>query len=187
MDAAPSVRGNRKKSRIILEQPHNALNRSISRGNVMTLNQELDFATLESKIRMTFAGNVAHKTLLKAGHELYKFTQQPLIGDHGVTPWWSSVEPLSSDDTGLAVLLERSSNLGVTASQFSRACNAVTRQWNSMSGLLVTVIQIPVYAFVGRVAHQRFDEGADYRNVFLIGGATQLWIPNLTPAYIRQK
>lgn len=101
------------------------------------------------------------------------------------TPWWSSVVPINPADTGLDVLLERAARLKTSAASFARARNAVTQQWNSMSGLLVAETMTPVYAFVGRVAHQPYDERPEFSNVVFIGGAIQLWIPNLTASHVR--
>ncbi|MFK7767233.1 MAG: hypothetical protein AB8B55_08420 [Mariniblastus sp.] len=150
----------------------------------MTLNQELDFKDAADDIKAAFTGRVAKKVMLNSGHQLYKFTQYSLSHHGKVTPWWSSVKPVSANDTGLELLLQRSSNLGVSPAEFARARNAVTNQWNSMTGLLIAQLKVPVYGFVGGVAHQRLDEG-DSKVVF-IGGAVQLWIPNLTPILIKK-
>jgi len=151
----------------------------------MALNQALEFSNVPGDVQRAFSGGAPQKTLLQAGHRLYKFTQYGLFHNGKTTAWWSSVLPIDQADTGLDVLLERAARLKTTAAEFARARNAVTKHWNSMSGLLVAEIMSPVYAFVGRVAHQSFDERPEYHNVFFIGGATQLWIPNLTPSHIR--
>jgi hypothetical protein len=152
----------------------------------MILNQDLNFSDAPAEVKSGFSGRPPRKILLAAGHELYKFTQYDLIHNGKVTPWWSSVKPIDSNDTGLEGLLERSGRLGTTAADFARARNAVTKQWNSMSGLLLATLTSPVYAFVGRVAHQRFDDHPEYHNVVFIGGAIQLWIPNLTGTHVRR-
>ena len=152
----------------------------------MILNQNLNFSDAPTEVKAGFSGGPPRKILLATGDELYKFTQYDLIHNGKVTPWWSSVKPIDSNDTGLEGLLERSGRLGTTSADFARARNAVTKQWNSMNGLLLAALTSPAYAFVGRVAHQRFDDRPEYHNVVFIGGAIQLWIPNLTAAHIRR-
>ena len=123
---------------------------------------------------------------MNGGHQLYKFTQHSLSYKGRITPWWSSVNLVIPGDTGLKLLLERSERLGVKPAEFARARNAVTNQWNSMSGLLIGRLIVPAYGFVGRVATQRMDEDPAYKNVKFIGGAIQIWIPNLTDSHIRK-
>lgn len=152
----------------------------------MAHNHEIYFDAAPPNVKSAFSGGVPMKVLLQPGHQLYKFTQYELFDDGKASPWWSSVIPINSADTGLDVLLERAGRLQTTAAEFARARNAVTRQWNSMSGLLLAALTVPVYGFAGRVAHQPFDERAAYNNVVFIGGAIQLWIPNLTALHIRK-
>ena len=55
-----------------------------------------------------------------------------------------------------------------------------------MSGLLIATLQAPAWGFVGGVRHQPVDSSPEFKNVVHIGGAIQLWIPNLTPIHIRK-
>ena len=151
----------------------------------MILNQEVLFNQVNHDVQDAFTGGVARKVLFVSGYEFYKFTQYPLSRHGEVTPWWSSVKPTGPKDTGLDILLERSERMAVNPTTFARARNAVTNQWNSMTGLLIAKLRVPVYGFVGYVRHQKMDEGIS--NVVFIGGAVQVWIPNLTTAHIARK
>ncbi len=152
----------------------------------MLLNESLDFRSVGNDVQQAFLGRRAERRLLEVGHELYKFTQYPLANGDRITPWWSSVLPLTAEDTGLQKLIERSDVLGVNPAEFARARNAVTQQWNSMTGLLIARLKMPVYGFVGRVSHQAFDLTKGYENVVYIGGAVQVWIPGLTLQHINR-
>jgi hypothetical protein len=127
-----------------------------------------------------FFGDI-RKRLLPTGHELDKFTDYSLFNPDGaVTPWWFSVEPLEARDPGLEETLDRAQRLGVLPSELMQARGAVTRQWNSMKGFLRVRLLVPVFGFAGRCASQRYDESPAFANVAFIGGAWQLYIPNLT-------
>lgn len=144
------------------------------------LNQDIDFMTLDADARNAFLG-VPEKKLLAAGTQLYKFTEHSLYkADGTVTPWWSTVEPIDPTDTGLAVLLERSAALGVSPNEFARARSAVTQQWNSMTGLIIARLNVPAYGMAGRCSSQLYDNSPAFQNVRFIGGAWQVYIPNLT-------
>jgi hypothetical protein len=93
------------------------------------------------------------------------------------------VEGFGLQDAGLAALLERGVGLGVGAAEFARARSAVTRQWNSMSGLLIARLVQPVYGFIGRCAAQPIDDAVGPKVVW-IAGAWQAYVPNLTPRRI---
>lgn len=145
------------------------------------LNANVEFSSASEQDQKAFIERFTVKRLFPAGYELYKFTQYPLANSDGaVTRWWSSVAPLDDDDPGFHTSSQRASGLGVSGQQFARARSAVTAQWNAMDGLLRARLLLPVYGFVGRCSHQKFDERPEYANVVYIGGAWQLWIPNLT-------
>ena len=159
----------------------------------MILNQKLNFNDLPVEHQAAFSGRRARKVLLHAKQQFYKFTDASLVrpprkpGDKpSVSPWWSAVEPIVEQDTGLQGLLDRADNLGVSPATFARARNAVTKQWNSMSGLVIMQLLTPAYGFVGGVAHQPIDERKDYKNVVFIGGAIQVYIPSLGPSQVRK-
>jgi len=150
------------------------------------LNQDLKFEDAPSHVQAAFLGKQAEKLLLSPGHQLYKFTEHPLGDKQRISPWWSSVLPIAPGDTGLESLLKRASTLSVSPNDFARARNAVTKQWNSMNGLLLVRLNAPAYAFIGRVAHQKVDNDGRFQNVDFIGGAYQLWIPNLQSQHLVQ-
>jgi hypothetical protein len=152
----------------------------------MILNDTIRFEMAPENVRKAFRRQQATKKLLHSGHQLYKFTGYSLFRPDGsVTPFWFSVSPITPGDTGLAGLQERSVVLTSEASTTARARGAVTRQWNPMTGLLRARLVAPVYGFIGQCSGQPIDEAPS--NVFFIGGAWQLWIPNLTAQTITQE
>jgi hypothetical protein len=153
---------------------------------VSILNEHLRFDNAPSDVRRAFRGRV-EKRLLLPGRELYKFTQATISrGPGGVTPWWSSVIPLSAEDPGLEGTLERAERLGVLPEEFMRSRAAVTRQWNTLKNLVRVELKTAIYAFFGQCSAQHVDDGSDpdLANVVFIGGAWQLWIPNLSRSAI---
>lgn len=159
----------------------------------MVLNQNLNFKDLPAAHQAAFSGRRARKMLLQAGQQFYKFTDAPLVrpprkpGEKpSISPWWSAVIPIVEQDTGLQGLLDSAKNLDVSPATFARARNAVTLQWNSMSGLTIMQLLVPAYSFVGGVAHQPIDERNEYKNVVYIGGAIQVYIPSLSPSQARK-
>jgi hypothetical protein len=152
----------------------------------MILNDTIRFEMAPQKVRKAFRRQQATKKLLHSCRQLYKFTGYPLFRPDGsVTPFWFSVIPITPGDTGLAGLQERSVVLTSEESTTARARGAVTRQWNPMTGLLRARLVAPVYGFIGQCSGQPIDEAPS--NVFFIGGAWQLWIPNLTAQTITQE
>ena len=149
------------------------------------LNAEFDFRIADQDVRKAFLGGYAEKRMLIAGTKLYKHTSYGLIGPDGkITPWWSSTAPIAADDPGQEGSQARAGNIGASDQEFARARGAVTRQWNAMERVLHAILVQPVYGFAGRCSGQLLDNGMP--NVVLIGGAFQLWIPNLTSSQIVQ-
>jgi len=153
------------------------------------LNNSLSFHDLSDGERGAFIG-VAEKRMLPVGFSLYKFTgNSPFRTSYqgAVTPWWSSVEPLDPSDPGLVGTLARAQRLNCTPADLARARAAVTLEWNTMTGLERVRLLIPVFAFVGRCRHQLRSNERDpeqgapiHPNVVFIGGAWQVFIPNLS-------
>lgn len=144
------------------------------------LNEDLAIDSIPPDHRAAFIGGRATRRLVPVGTKLYKFTAGPLVGPVGrVSPWWSSVDPLEAGDPGLAGTLERARRLAARPDDYARARAAVTRQWNALDGLLEVLLLESVYGFAGRCSAQRVDATAA-PNVVYIGGAYQLYIPNLT-------
>ena len=159
----------------------------------MILNQDLKFIDLPANHQAAFSGRRARKMLLQAGQQFYKFTDATLVRpprkpdeQPSISPWWSAVEPISETDTGLQTLLDRAESVGVSPATFARARNAVTKQWNSMSGLIVMQLLVPAYGFIGGVAHQPIDNRDEFKNVMFIGGAIQVYIASLVPSQVRK-
>lgn len=150
----------------------------------LVLNETLEFADAPFDVRRAFSGRVT-KMRLVSGHQLYKFTDRGLFQAGNVTPWWSSVKPINSEDTGLDNFIERTESLDVPADQFARARNAVTAEWNGMDDLLTARLLTAVFGFAGRAAHQNINQRTADANVVFIGGAIQLWIPNLKRQHIQ--
>jgi len=154
------------------------------------LNQDIERPTNPTVLK-SFRNQSMRKILLDAGHELYKFTSHPLLGSpKGITPYWFSLSPLEGD-RGLAGLMHDAETVHTEAKDFARARAAVAPQWgNSMSNLLRARLMTSAYAFVGQAAGQPCEDdppsAQPMARVFLIGGAMQLWIPNLTTASIME-
>ena len=158
----------------------------------MTLNENLDFDSVDPTVRRAFVRR-PEKVLLKPPLRLYKWTDRPLIGPYGVSPWWSFVEstrlPGGTVIEGFRVAEERARRLGNTHRQFARSRAAISDQFgNTMTRLLVMQLASEAWGFVGQASGQPefAKEHADLQNVVLIGGAQQVWIPNLTGRDVRE-
>lgn len=156
----------------------------------MILNEELRFADVESSVTRAFLR--AHdKILLLPAVELYKWTSHPLLNGSRITPWWSFVQttrlPSGMVAEGCRASEERAARLGKSHREFSRARAAVSDQFrNSMKNLLVININVQIWGFAGLASGQRefADDQPDLKHVYLIGGAHQVWVPNLTPRHV---
>ena len=149
-------------------------------------NEDLRFDDAPSAVRRAFRGRV-EKRLLLPGRQLYRFTQATISGGPGtLTPWWFSVEPMSADDPGLEGVLKRAEQLGVLPEEFVRSRASVTRQWNTLRHLVRVDLLTAMYGFFGQCSAQHADDGSvpEWNNVVFIGGAWQLWIPNLSRSAI---
>ena len=158
----------------------------------MELNYDLTFdqATLgKPDVRRAFIGGKPETTeKLIAGTKLYKWTQYPLAGAQGITPWWSFVEARTLANGRKVEGLQESQiyaeRLSTPHGRYARTRSAVTKQWNLMTRPLVVQLLKDVWGFIGKASGQLEDQQVS--NVYLIGGAYQVWIPNLTIAYVRQ-
>jgi len=74
--------------------------------------------------------------------------------------------------------------------QAARSLGAVTEQWSDMSSILKARFLSPVWGFVGKISGQRkFQDPkhpTEQDNIFFIGGAYQIVIPNLSSKYIEK-
>lgn len=152
-------------------------------------NHGLSFHELPEGVQSAFLGT-PEKRPLPAGFQLYKFTERsPFDGPAGgfVSPWWSSVEPLGPSDPGFEGMLRRATASRSDPEEYARARAAVKLDWNDMSMLVRIRLLLPAFGFVGRCRHQRLSDEIDaasgrlrHENVYLIGGAWQIYLPNLT-------
>lgn len=149
------------------------------------LNEELKWSDVSADVRSKFVGGQATRRLFRAwSDEFYKLSSWSLFKPDGtVTPWWSSVQPIDGGDPGLQGTLERAERMGVSAAPFVRARAAVTSQasgGNDLTGVLRMKLRVSAYGFFGRCSGQPYSDEPGYSNVLWIGGAYQIWIPNLT-------
>jgi hypothetical protein len=90
---------------------------------------------------------------------------------------------------GFRVAEERAARLGRSHRNFARARAAISDQFgNTMANLLLIEINQPVWGFAGQASGQPefAAERPNLGHVFLIGGAHQVWVPNLTPQSVRE-
>lgn len=164
------------------------------------LNRGLAFGGLEVEQRASF--NPAPVPLLvrfETGAFVFKWTDYTSlrIGRKGYyTEYWSPWDSFTAGGRSIRGFAEMrkafpNENGGVGRPQeAARALNAVTEQWNGMRSILKAQFLKPVWGFVGRARHQRkyLDPGdpGTLDNVYFIGGADQVVIPNLTGEWIRK-
>ena len=172
------------------------------------LNETLAFTAVPANAKAAFVGGAAHRTLLPAGTDLYKFTgfgAVPEVGGHSYSPWWAAVLPLpGTSDPGLDGHLAAAKAAGIPILTYARDKFAVMLGWNSLgnpqSGM-AKVVRIrllqAVYGFGGLTQRQR--ETVDPKRVvgtvnvhksplnppIFMGGAYQLYIPNLTGSTVQ--
>jgi len=156
----------------------------------MALNETIVFSSAPADVRSAFIGT-PEKVLLRRGTKLYKWTDYPLHGARGVTPWWSYVEqtrlPGGFVAEGFRASETRARRLGVTHRQYQRVRSAVSEKFpNDLQNLLLIELLSDAWGFAGRTSGQPEFKDPSLANVFLIGGKGQLWIPNLTLAYVRE-
>lgn len=152
----------------------------------MPLNDNLDANRIDHTIRRAFLRQ-PEKILLAPPLRLYRWSNRPLLGPHGISPWWSFVEPIRLPSgafaEGFRVAEERARRLGKTHREFARARAAISDEFrNTMTNLIVVQLATQAWGLAGQASGQPefAKDRADLQNVFLIGGAWQVWIPNLT-------
>ncbi|MEL6330658.1 MAG: hypothetical protein AAFR38_13460 [Planctomycetota bacterium] len=144
--------------------------------------------TVPPDVRSTFIRGRCEPVLLRTGHQLFKYSQHGLVNpkDGSITPWWSSVRPIHPDDTGLAEHERRAEGAGHSGADLARARSAVDKAWNEMTGMLRIALKVDAWAIAGRCSHQKYDSrNPSLDNVVWIGGAYQLWLPNLRREHVR--
>lgn len=154
------------------------------------INENLNFNDAPETVKRAFLGQ-PEKFQLSVQTRLYKWTNRPLETGSGISPWWFFVEntrlPSGAIADGFRVTEERARRLGRTHRELARARGAISDEFrNTMSELLVIQTAVPAWAFVGRTSGQPefAKEWAEAQHVILIGGAMQLWIPNLTRQHV---
>lgn len=144
----------------------------------MPLNEELSFPHVHpgepaksAGVHATFVGKAARRTLLPAGHELYKFTGygvMPTRAGGDVSPWWASVVPLPGHpDPGLDGHLAAAAAAGLPVIEYAREAFAVMLNWNTLGVVQTGLAKIerirltqPVYGFAGACQRMRESLGA---------------------------
>lgn len=162
----------------------------------MIHNSDYDFATAPDQVKLAFTSRFGvHRVLLDAATRLYKFTEHPLSGPRGVTPWWHFLDACTVKlETGAPFQVpgydtarQRAARIGVPDRDFGRARSAVSREWNRMTRLVKIRLNQKTYAFFGQNAGMPLDgEAPDPHAVKLIGGNYQLFVPNLNASHVRQ-
>ena len=156
------------------------------------LNESLSFERAELKVRRAFLRS-PEKIRLDPPARLYRWANPSSFDGLHIAAWWSFVEstPLPSGKVaeGFLVSEERATRIGRSHQKFARARVAISDQFgNTMAELLMVKVVQPVWGFAGQASGQRefADSDVEVRHVFLIGGAYQLWIPNLTLRHVIQ-
>src|SRR5215467_13996714 len=158
----------------------------------MILNEGLRFDTVDVSVKRAFL-RPPEKLTLKARTHLYRWTDNPLEDRDGrISPWWSFIEttqlPSGAMADGFRVSEERAKRIGRTHRELARARAAISGEFkNRLSNLLVIELAVQVCGFAGQASGQpEFGRNQpELANVFLIGGAYQVWIPGLTPLHVK--
>jgi hypothetical protein len=158
----------------------------------MALNQDLDPNRLEDTVRRAFL-RTPEKVLLKAGERLYRWSGRPLQDGGRISPWWSFVEsrrlPSGVVADGFRVSEERARRIGSSHRQFAQRRAAISEEFgNAMTNLIVAQLINDAWALAGQASGQPefAKERRELQHVFLIGGACQVWIPNLSARDVQQ-
>ncbi len=156
----------------------------------MVLNENLGFEGVDLTVKRAFL-RTPDKLLIWPSIRLYKWTNRSLVDGSRITPWWSFVEstrlPSGLVADGFRLTEERAARLGRSHRELARTRSAISDQFgNSMTRLLVVQVNQPVWGFAGQASGQPefADDRPEFQHVFLIGGACQLWVPNLTPMHV---
>ena len=118
------------------------------------LNDNLDVNRLDDTVRRAFL-RAPEKVLLKPSIRLYKWSNRPLVGEHGISPWWSFVEsirlPGGAITEGFRVSEERARRIGRTHREFARSRAAISEQFgNTMTRLIVVTLTGEAWALAGQ-------------------------------------
>lgn len=155
----------------------------------MAVNDGLRFEDVEPRVKRAFL-RAPERFLLDPHVQLYRWTNRALVEDRAPA-WWSFVIstrlPSGAVAEGFRVSEERAMRLRRPHRELARARAAISERFdNSMRELLIVRLNTPVWAFVGQASGQpEFgDTRPEFDNVLLIGGAYQVWAPNLERQHV---
>lgn len=143
------------------------------------LNDDLDFANADKQVREAFLGPPS-KQIFKTDDRIYRIVSLKDVvyrdGTRGgnalfQSPWWIPKDTFHT-------ITSRANRLKQPLNAVARSGLAVTREFNPhMDWIAVVRMKEPAYGWTGRTAHQ--PEFKDKREVLLIGGLVQIWLPGL--------
>jgi len=162
----------------------------------VALNENLDVNRLDDTVRRAFLGR-PEKILLKPSLRFYRWQNQPKLSGPIISPWWSFFDsrtlPSGRVADGYRVIEERAHRLGTSHRKLARNRAAISAEFrNQMTHLIVMQLTVEAWALAGQAsgqpkfANETIGKEPDLQHVTLIGGAHQLWIPNLTPLCLHQ-
>lgn len=157
------------------------------------LNENENFINLGPDVRNAFIVDQyvqVEKILLRQGCKLYKFNTAGRgieRQDLTITPWWSSTNQIGDFDNGLETVVKTVKTLKLDPGEYARVTVAVTNEWSDMDVITHITLNASVYAFFGQCANQPQHTAAPVAAAHVKkfpGRAFQLYIPNLTRAFI---
>jgi hypothetical protein len=123
-----------------------------------------------------------------------------------ISPWWSPYLPYKADP-GWLQRLALAKHFGVSIRELGRLTSVIRENWNSLQYLAIITLKTPVYGFYGgfagmarkdmlrkskavtvapkgREAGFVAERSSGSKNLPGGGGASQFYIPSLTPAHV---
>lgn len=141
-------------------------------------NENFDFskdAPIDHKL--SFKG-IPKRELLPSNTKLYRFLTPNV--NQLFSPFWFTQKVYSE-------ILRHANVSGESIQEIARSRHAVTHEWNpEMSQFCIIVLNCAAYAWVGPVRHQTKWE-VNLKNVLLVGGLEQAYLPNLSQTGINSK
>ena len=138
------------------------------------LNDGLQFSDLSPDDRHAFLRTPERK-LFDARTKFYKFTDNPLVGNEGISPWWSFFDSSRlSDGTvvdGFEAAEEYASRLGKSHREYQQVRSAISERFNNrMRDLLMIQLNTKAWGFAGVASGQKEFKDPALANVYFIGG-----------------
>lgn len=154
------------------------------------LNEQLILEDISFSHRRSFNGLRAAKETIRAGTNLYKFTDWDVFNAYtdkngqskeSVSPFWGTMGDLHD-------LLAYAEKTGKSLLECLRQRNAVLHNWNGLNSLVVIRLKEDVKGFVGNIGPQTEKGYAEHFTkrrgytvpIQLWGGASQVYLPGLT-------